>query len=81
MMMVVVLLDDNSLGELEAGGIMRKLRILRASSNRLRGLNVGQFPNLRTLYLDNNCVEGVVKLDRLPKLENLSLRYQSGRGL
>jgi hypothetical protein len=70
------LLDD-----LDAGGCMTRLRILRASNNHLHNLNVGHFANLRTLYLDNNALAGLVKGERLVKLENLSMRNQSCRDL
>lgn len=60
---------------------MARLRILRVSGNRLRRLNVASFPNLRTLYADNNALTGLVKAERLTKLENLSLRNQTARGL
>ncbi|KAF4617395.1 hypothetical protein D9613_006011 [Agrocybe pediades] len=36
--------------------------------------------NLRTLYADNNGLGGVTNVDRLTRLENLSVRNQSGRG-
>jgi len=73
--------DRNSLRAIDAGGVMPKLRILRASDNSLHGLHVGDFPNVRTLYLDNNALRSVEKLGRLPKLENMSLRHQRGREL
>ncbi|KLO17318.1 L domain-like protein [Schizopora paradoxa] len=64
---------------------LTKLRILKLSGNRLRYLNAGRFPNLRTLYLDNNCLaeaknerQRLVNLHRLGKLENFSARNQSG---
>lgn len=60
---------------------MMRLRILRASNNRLHSLNVGHYPNLRTLYVDNNALGGLVKGERLAKLENLSMRNQSSRDL
>lgn len=60
---------------------MVRLRILRVSGNRLYRLNVVSFPNLRTLYADNNALTNLVKAERLTRLENLSLRNQSGRGL
>ncbi|KAJ6557226.1 hypothetical protein DFH09DRAFT_1163435 [Mycena vulgaris] len=50
--------DDNLLGTLDAGGVMPRLRILRASGNRLRALNVHWFTGLRTLYADGNVLEG-----------------------
>ena len=74
-------IDNNELGTLEVEGNMPKLRILRLSSNRVQQLQVGGMSNLRTLYADNNALSTLVKLERLTKLENLSLRNQSGRGL
>ncbi|KAG5341129.1 hypothetical protein C0989_011352 [Termitomyces sp. Mn162] len=59
---------------------MGKLRVLRISGNRLCELCVGMMRNLRTLYADNNSLTSVVKVEELTKLENLSLRNQSGRG-
>ncbi|KAI0823208.1 hypothetical protein BC628DRAFT_1411747 [Trametes gibbosa] len=72
-------LDNNSLGDLEPELAMPRLRILRVSGNRLQTLNAAPFPNLRTLYADNNTLGTIVKAHRLTKLENLSLRNQSGR--
>ncbi|KAJ7644301.1 hypothetical protein FB45DRAFT_897485 [Roridomyces roridus] len=84
--------EDNALENLDAGGAMPRLRILRASGNRLRALHVHWFAGLRTLYADGNSLEGdalhAVSDSRpagrggvLGRLENLSLRNQSGRGL
>ncbi|KAI0655635.1 hypothetical protein C8Q70DRAFT_1115791 [Cubamyces menziesii] len=78
--LVVLNLDSNSLGELSPEVPMLRLRILRVSSNRLQGLNASLFPNLRTLYADNNSLGTIAKAYRLTKLENLSLRNQNGRG-
>lgn len=58
---------------------MPRLRILRVSANRLQELDAGPFPNLRTLYADNNALGPLLKAHRLAKLENLSLRNQGGR--
>lgn len=71
--------DNNALGELEPKGSMPRLRILRVSGNRLKALNATPFPNLRTLYADNNSLGTIAKASRLTKLENLSLRNQGGR--
>ena len=73
-------IDNNALSELEPEVNMARLRILRLSGNRLQTLNAAPFPNLRTLYADNNSLGTIVKAYRLVKLENLSLRNQSGRG-
>ena len=74
-------IDINSLGDLGIGASMPRLRILRVSGNRLQNLDVGLMRNLRTLYADNNSLANLVKVDRLTKLENLSVRNQSGRGM
>ncbi|KAI8971132.1 hypothetical protein BD414DRAFT_426656 [Trametes punicea] len=78
--LVALNLDDNALGELEPEEVMPRLRILRVSGNRLQTLDAAPFPNLRTLYADNNSLGTITKAYRLTKLENLSLRNQSGRG-
>ncbi|KAF8349237.1 hypothetical protein F5887DRAFT_945111 [Amanita rubescens] len=79
--LIALNVDSNRVDKLETGGTMPKLRILRISGNRLQELNAASFPNLRTLYADNNSLVTLVKLDRLSKLENLSLRNQRGRAL
>jgi len=58
---------------------MPKLRILRVSGNRLQQLDAVPFPNLRTLYADNNSLDSILKAHCMTKLENPSLRNQSGR--
>ncbi|KAI0351465.1 hypothetical protein OH77DRAFT_1411124 [Trametes cingulata] len=78
--LVALNLDNNSLGKLEPEVAMPRLRILRVSGNRLQTLDAAPFPNLRTLYADNNSLGSILRAYRLTKLENLSLRNQSGRG-
>ncbi|TBU25484.1 hypothetical protein BD311DRAFT_669517 [Dichomitus squalens] len=77
--LVALNLDDNLLGGFEPEVSMPRLRILRLSSNRLNSLTAVPFPNLRTLYADNDALGTIVKAYRLGKLENLSVRNQSGR--
>ncbi|KIJ60284.1 hypothetical protein HYDPIDRAFT_98979 [Hydnomerulius pinastri MD-312] len=77
--LIALNVDGNLLDHLDSGSSMPRLRILRASNNRLQALNVAHFSNLRTLYLDNNSLPGLVKAERLGKLENLSMRNQSAR--
>ncbi|KAG2065040.1 hypothetical protein BDR04DRAFT_1109154 [Suillus decipiens] len=78
--LIALNIDNNTVDNIEPGGIMPRLRILRASGNRLKHLNVAPFPNLRTLYLDNNSLDTLVKAERLCKLENLSMRNQTSCG-
>lgn len=77
--LIALNVDGNALEQIEPGGTMPRLRILRASNNRLQTLNVAPFGNVRTLYVDNNSLPGLVKGERLGKLENLSMRNQSCR--
>ncbi|KAK7464669.1 Protein nud1 [Stygiomarasmius scandens] len=78
--LIALNLDNNMLESLEITGAMPRLKILRASGNRITRLNTTWLPNLRTLYMDNNSLVSLQKMDRLSKLENLSLRNQSGKG-
>ncbi|KAJ7023187.1 hypothetical protein C8F04DRAFT_1306139 [Mycena alexandri] len=73
--LVALNVDDNLLGTLDAGGAMPRLRILRASGNRLRGLDVHWFAGLRTLYADGNLLEG----DALHALAPLDAKKTVGR--
>ncbi|THV03804.1 hypothetical protein K435DRAFT_826966 [Dendrothele bispora CBS 962.96] len=78
--LIALNLDNNILESLEINGAMPRLKILRASGNRIARVNVSWLTNLRTLYLDNNSLVSLEKVNRLSKLENLSLRNQSGKG-
>jgi Leucine-rich repeat (LRR) protein len=52
--------------------------MLRASNNRLTDFHASNFTHLRTLYLDSNRLREIYELDKLSKLDNLSLRNQVG---
>jgi hypothetical protein len=54
---------------------MPQLRSLRLSHNKLVGLDMANFPRLRTLYADNNAI-GYLEGNACGRLENLSLRNQ-----
>lgn len=60
---------------------MPRLRVLRLSNNPLSALDVSFAPKLRTLYADSTRLGALEGTDQLRKLENLSLRDQSGEGL
>ncbi|KAG6331606.1 hypothetical protein ID866_7482 [Astraeus odoratus] len=77
--LIALNVDGNALEHIEPGGAMPRLRILRASNNRLQTLNAAPFGNLRTLYVDNNTLPSLLKAERLGKLENLSMRNQNCR--
>lgn len=94
--------DNNSLSVLDRSSdaseasapemtVLHRLRILRLSGNRLKQLDVARFPNLRMLYVDNNCLAEskssiqrspkkirprLLNMQRLTKLENFSARNQ-----
>ncbi len=78
-MLILSFAENNLLGEIEPEVVMPRLRILRLSGNRLQTLNAAYFPHLRTLYADNNLLGTIVKAHHLTQLENLSVRYQTGR--
>ncbi|BFZ62646.1 Protein nud1 [Saitoella coloradoensis] len=74
-------LDGNLIKELKVESHMRSLRTLRISGNDLETFDASMFPNLRTLYLDDNCLSNVHGLRGLKYLENLSIRDQRSEGL
>ncbi|KAG9092056.1 hypothetical protein FRC06_000267 [Ceratobasidium sp. 370] len=79
--LVTLNLDHNALNSLDIDGPLPRLRVLRLSDNKLTELDCSAFTNLRTLYADNNRLGNVRHADKARRLENLSLRNQSGRGL
>ncbi|KAG9087415.1 hypothetical protein FS749_002928, partial [Ceratobasidium sp. UAMH 11750] len=79
--LVTLNLDHNALGNLDVDGPLPRLRVLRLSDNKLTELDCSPFTSLRTLYADNNRLGHVRHADQARRLENLSLRNQSGRGL
>ena len=60
---------------------MPRLRVLRVRQNPLPQLDVGFAPRLRTIYADSAQLGAVQGVDQLSKLENLSVRDQSGGAL
>ncbi|GAA6037397.1 hypothetical protein JCM8097_008549 [Rhodosporidiobolus ruineniae] len=74
-------LDHNLLTSLDPAAEMPRLRVLRLCSNPLTGLDVAFAPRLRTLYVDSAKLGLVQGTEQLRKLENLSVRDQSGGAL
>ncbi|GAA5943956.1 hypothetical protein JCM10213_009043 [Rhodosporidiobolus nylandii] len=74
-------LDHNLLPSLDPAADMPRLRVLRLCSNPITGLDVSFAPKLRTLYVDSAKLGVVSGTEQLRKLENLSVRDQSGGAL
>ncbi|CAE6437948.1 unnamed protein product [Rhizoctonia solani] len=79
--LVTLNLDHNALADLHVDTPLPRLRNLRLSDNKLTELDCSSFVNLRTLYVDNNKLGILRHVEKARRLENLSLRNQSGRGL
>ncbi|CAE6460933.1 unnamed protein product [Rhizoctonia solani] len=79
--LVTLNLDHNALTNLHIEAPLPRLRHLRLSDNKLTELDCSSFVNLRTLYVDNNKLGTLRHLEKARRLENFSLRNQSGRGL
>ncbi|KAG8733161.1 hypothetical protein FRC11_008304 [Ceratobasidium sp. 423] len=79
--LVTLNLDHNALANLHVEAPLPRLRNLRLSDNKLTELDCSSFINLRTLYVDNNKLGTLRHVEKARRLENLSLRNQSGRGL
>ncbi|KAL3455453.1 hypothetical protein BJX64DRAFT_71308 [Aspergillus heterothallicus] len=69
-------LSSNELQKLSCSSPLDMLRGLKLSSNRLRHLDVGLFPALNLLYVDQNRLSTILGLDEIRDLEVLSAREQ-----
>ncbi|BGP50011.1 Protein nud1 [Rhodotorula kratochvilovae] len=74
-------LDHNNLASFESAGPLLRLRVLRLSNNPIASLDASFAPKLRTLYIDSARLGDLLGTDQLRKLENLSVRDQSGGAL
>ncbi|KAK9450331.1 uncharacterized protein V1518DRAFT_413570 [Limtongia smithiae] len=72
----VLNLDNNKLRLIESDGYLSSMRTLKACKNMMTEFDAGSFPNLRVLYLDDNCLRLVTGLRKLRLLENFSIRDQ-----
>nr|XP_001394095.2 hypothetical protein ANI_1_1608094 [Aspergillus niger CBS 513.88] len=66
----------NQLDGLETTASLPSLQFLKLSNNILRTLDVGAFPSLNLLYVDQNFLRSVSGLDKCQSLEVLSAREQ-----
>ena len=75
-------LEQNSLSSLEipAGRRLANIRIIKLQGNKFELFDVSPFPNIRTLYIDDNRLEKVHGLRRAKHLDSLSMREQCKDG-
>ncbi|PWY91758.1 hypothetical protein BO94DRAFT_512752 [Aspergillus sclerotioniger CBS 115572] len=69
-------LSYNRLTELEITTPLPSLQSLKLSNNVLRTLDIGAFPSLNLLYVDQNCLSSVSGLEQCRYLEVFSAREQ-----
>ncbi|KAI5806683.1 hypothetical protein DFH27DRAFT_354001 [Peziza echinospora] len=71
-------LDQNNISSLEVspGEQLENFRILKLSGNKFSQFDVASFPNLRTLYIDDNELEKIDGLRKAKHLDSLSMREQ-----
>ncbi|GAA5931005.1 hypothetical protein JCM1841_005454 [Sporobolomyces salmonicolor] len=74
-------LDHNALPSLSPSATLPRLRVLRICNNPITALDVAFATKLRTLYVDSARLGAVTGTEQLRKLENLSVRDQSGGAL
>lgn len=79
--LIIARAEHNALTAIDPSADMPRLRVLRLSNNPLATLDVSFAPRLRTLYADSTRLGALEGAEQLRKLENLSLRDQSGEGL
>ncbi|KAL4779030.1 hypothetical protein BJX76DRAFT_341918 [Aspergillus varians] len=70
-------LSSNQLERVPFSSPLTVLRALKLSDNRLRDLDVGLFPALTLLYVDQNCLSTISGLGQARDLEVLSARDQA----
>lgn len=71
-------LRGNRLGQLTVDGSLGSLRELDVSDNVLTELDLGNFPNIRSVQADRNRIHRLSGFERARRLDSLSLREQRG---
>ncbi|KAG2218762.1 hypothetical protein INT45_012982 [Circinella minor] len=71
-------LDHNDIKWIQVNEPMEKLKVIRLSYNRLKAFDATFFPDLRTLYLDDNQIQRIIGLSCIPHISSFSLRDQGG---
>jgi Leucine-rich repeat (LRR) protein len=69
--------DNNKLSSVGSASPMTTVRTLRINDNQISAVDMSNFPKLRTLYADGNCISRLSRSGfETSRLENLSLRNQ-----
>jgi len=68
--------DDNNIAKLEPKSTLRSLRTLKLCRNELQSFDPKWYPELRTLYIDENHISSLNGVRKLRLLENFSARHQ-----
>ncbi|KAI7847173.1 hypothetical protein BDC45DRAFT_25969 [Circinella umbellata] len=74
-------LDHNDIKWVQVNEPMEKLKVIRLSYNRLKAFDATFFPDLRTLYLDDNQIQRIIGLSCIPHISSFSLRDQGGHNV
>ena len=69
-------LENNDVAQLDISQPLRALRYLKLSNNLLEKMDVGNCPDLRLLYVDDNRLESIQGLLKTKYLDTLSMREQ-----
>ena len=72
-------LDDNNITTLVPRHPLRSIRTLKLCRNELETFDPKLYPELRTLYLDENQIQSLGGVRKLRLLENFSARTQRGK--
>jgi hypothetical protein len=75
----ILIIDDNNVTILQPNQPIRSLRTLKVCRNELESFDPKYYPELRTLYLDENQIQSLSGIRRLRLLENFSARSQRGK--
>jgi Leucine-rich repeat (LRR) protein len=69
--------DNNKLSSIGSASPMTTVRTLRINDNEISSVDLSNFPKLRTLYADGNCISRLSRSGfETSRLDNLSLRNQ-----
>ena len=69
--------DNNKLESIGSASPMTTVRTLRINDNEISAVDLSNFPKLRTMYADGNCIARLSRSGfETNRLENLSLRNQ-----